>query len=287
MDSTIGSRLAVRVNPRHLIGASTEESEIISTVKRPESHALFASKQVRFFGPIGIGAGAIPLRELLIGVGNRTGPDIQQADDLPKPNSTTFYCHYAGHPLDAKQFEVLWQFNRFVKGDNVVGIDNDRRECIMTLWNRVQRPSTTFDKLARKYHYENWTDAHFHAFFEEYCASKAAMAMVDPGKRDAASEWMKLRPPNLLTASEWQMFVAEIGYPWMVCSDEDCSKIDKDFKELLGFTQLQEAKPTIECQLHDEQIVPEPSRPYNRVKKGRNARAYRKPLKEKVCARTV
>lgn len=275
MDSNFGLRKAVRVNPRHLIGASDEEDEVISTVHREESHDVFSSKHIRFFGPIGIGSGAIPLREVLIGVGDRGGHDVQQDGALPNPISTTYYCHYAGHPLDAKQFEVLWNFDRFVKRECVADMDDKRTESIMTLWNRVRRPSTTFDKRTRKYQYENWTDLHFEAFFEEYCASKAAMAMVNPVGRDTVSEWMKLRPPRRLTAAEWQAFVAEVGNSWLASSNEDYAKIDKEFKELLGL----DAIPGIER--HCELAV-EPSGARNRARSLHNPKGHRKARNKKV-----
>lgn len=165
-----------------------------------------------------------------------------------------------------------------------MGIDDKRKESIMTLWNRVQRPTTTFDKQARRYQYDNWTDEHFRAFFEEYCASKAAVAMMDPMKRDTACEWMTLRPPKPLMTAEWQAFVAEIGYPWRINSNEDCSKAIKGLKELLGVNQVQEMTAAVEDIPHGGEHVAVEQSKSQYMYHARNFRSRHGKLKEKkVC----
>src|SRR5438046_3033489 len=136
------SQTCVRVNPHHLVGEDSqiEERDVITSVVRPISHAVFSSKQIRIFGPLTATKGGIPLREYLVGAGDRTGSATKHFEGLPNPVATTFYAHYAGNKLTAKHFEAIWQFYRFAKGEKVVDMDAHMTEAILTLRRTVEAP---------------------------------------------------------------------------------------------------------------------------------------------------
>ncbi|PGH07987.1 hypothetical protein GX51_01427 [Blastomyces parvus] len=202
----------VRVNPYHLVGPNSdiEEREVITTVSRPKSHAIFSSKQIRLLGPLPSNQGGIPLRELLVGIGNRQGSSPKPAEDLPNPASTAYYAHYGDAALSAEQFEVMWQFDRFAKTGKVAGLDDRVRVRILTLRDTVQAARSAFHEPSRTYVYEGWTEAHFALFFEEYCAFKAAASVaIDALDNAPTSNWADVKPPRGLNEDELSRYFTD------------------------------------------------------------------------------
>ncbi|KAM5445836.1 hypothetical protein MaudCBS49596_007125 [Microsporum audouinii] len=225
-------RDCVRVNPHFLLDGSPETSAAVQTVSRPLSHALFSSKKIRLFGPLGA---TIPLRELTIGPGDHlpasNGPNAQanqlqnQLPWLPDHGATTFYTPYIPEDLSAIQLEIILQFHRFVHGYPVPFIDQHLVPRILTVHDQVPTPSTAFDETARRYTYQGWTRAHFVDFFNEYCAGKvtACVLMGDMGLD--VGEWMNTLPPAGMRCEDWAQMLREIGSLDNIVTDEEMGDV--------------------------------------------------------------
>lgn len=232
------SQTCVRVNPHHLVGegSQVEERDVITSVVRPISHAVFSSKQIRIFGPLSARSGGIPLREYLVGAGDRTGLVTKQFEGLPNPVATTFYAHYTGDELTAKHFEAIWQFYRFAKGERITDIDAQMRETILTLRHTVEAPRSAYDLCTHRYIYEGWEEAHFKAFFDEYCALKAAATVLEASDTADASEWMALQPPRPLTLAELQIY-SDDTRSCTLSDDVEPTKLDMTLDELVAMAK--------------------------------------------------
>ncbi|KAF3480221.1 uncharacterized protein GIQ15_05568 [Arthroderma uncinatum] len=231
-------RECVRLNPHFVVGdANIEETAVIKTILRPLSNGLFSSKKIRIFGPLGV---AIPLREMVVGLGDYylyTNQDKQQLvvpDWLPNPTSTFFYTPYVDQDFDSTQFEIIWQFNRFIHGKQIDGIDDVLANKILTVNNKLPMPTTTFNPESRRYVYQGWTRAHLVEFFSEYCASKVTAAVLDGNLGPSVGEWMNARPPDAMTEDDWQRLAWEIGSLENICTDEAFTDVGASLVEHSG-----------------------------------------------------
>ncbi|PGH17185.1 hypothetical protein AJ79_01323 [Helicocarpus griseus UAMH5409] len=214
LDASTAAKLisCVRVNPHHVVGPDSgpEEREVITTISRQPSHALFTSKQIRVLGPLLVGEGGIPLHEYLVGVADRQVSSPKRFENLPNPASTTYYAHYSGDNLTAEQFEVMWQFDNFAKMGKVDGFNDRLTERVLTLRGTVVAPHSTFDVIRRDYVYEGWTKLHFLEFFDLYCIVKAgAEARLKPF--DVTNfRWVDVKPPRFLNEDEVESYFDNI-----------------------------------------------------------------------------
>ncbi|KAK2873925.1 hypothetical protein FQN49_001996 [Arthroderma sp. PD_2] len=230
-------RECVRLNPHFVVGdANIEETAVIKTVLRPLSNDLFSSRKIRLFGPLGV---AIPLREMTVGLGDyyhHTQDKQKEAlpDWLPNPPTTVFYTPYPDQDLDATQFEIIWQFNRFIHGKEIEGIDDVLAGQILTVNNKVPMPTTVFNPESRRYVYQGWTRAHFVVFFNEYCASKVTAAVINNDLGLSVGEWMNARPPEGMTEDDWGRLTREIGSLENIFTDEAFGDVGSALVEYSG-----------------------------------------------------
>ncbi|PGH05372.1 hypothetical protein AJ80_08340 [Polytolypa hystricis UAMH7299] len=204
----------VRINPHALVGASqnAEEQDVITTVTRPRTHEVFSSPQIRFFGPLTVSTGGLPLREYLVGPGEREGQPTNHFDDVPKTNATTYFAHYGTENLTANQFEVMWQFYRFAKGEIVLGMDDHIIQKILTPTPSASEPQSTYDAATRSFIFEGWTEVHYKAFFNEYCALRATDILRHTVDMKSAKEWMDLQPPRGLSKAESEAYEEQMHF---------------------------------------------------------------------------
>ncbi|KAK2760793.1 hypothetical protein FQN54_002031 [Arachnomyces sp. PD_36] len=245
------SQVCVRVNPPEWVngGSQDEEHAILVTVGRPQSHELFASKNVMFLGPLGIEDGGIPLRMLTIKPGQR-GTAITGSQDADTHsfhvNTTTFYAHYAsGEGLTAAQFEILWQFQRFARNERVPGIGSDLKDRILTLDGHKPEPRTAYDERNHQYVYQGWNHEHFRKFWEEYRMFKETVHVFHRYMKfphNEKVEWRKLNPPRALTESEKKELEQDYK-PKSLHEPPDPTKLDMTLDELVAKNQTPKKSP--------------------------------------------
>ncbi|KLJ07443.1 hypothetical protein EMPG_17079 [Blastomyces silverae] len=283
----VNNQQCVRVNPYHLVGPNSdaEEREVITTVSRPKSHAVFSSKQIRLLGPLPANQGGIPLREYLVGIGSRQGSSPKPVEGLPNPASTAYYTPYGDASLSAEQFEIMWQFDRFAKTGKVAGLDERTRVRILTLGDTVEAARSAFQESSRTYVYEGWTEAHFALFFEEYCAFKAAASPVDGLNNATTSKWGGVKPPRGLNEDELSRYFIDT-HQRSPGSPNRLSKLDLTLDNLIAVkerTRREEAKVVIITIKRPDNIYGQ--RRLNRLRPGQRRQAGRphnEPLAQRV-----
>ena len=174
MEANEQQQTCVRVCPQRFVQPQFDDHEeyVVKTISLPTTHSAVRSKEIIIFGPLTPQEGGFPLRVFTIGPGAREGHNPHVDEDLPNLDAFKTFSAYNAEGFTHHQFEVLWFWHKFAKGEHVPGLEvgSADLELAKAVWG--PQPTHQFNEATHRDAYSGWTKAHFEQFSQVYIAKK-------------------------------------------------------------------------------------------------------------------